>query len=68
MNLDAQAKIKSFWGKIEGILICTDEQLPRLEIKNVQHIMHFTVPTQEFRSFLTRHSALLDFYDEVSRM
>ncbi|XP_055304540.1 putative ATP-dependent RNA helicase TDRD12 isoform X2 [Sitodiplosis mosellana] len=60
----AQAKIKSFWGKVEGILICTDAHLPGLEIKNVQHILHFSVPTKEFRSFLSRHSTLLDFYDE----
>lgn len=34
------------------------------QIRSAQHILHFSLPTQDFRKFLMRFSAMMDFYNE----
>lgn len=64
--IDSQKRLKSFWDKIEGVVICIDEHLAGTQIKNTQHILHFSVPIQDFRLFLNRFSAMLEFNGDVS--
>ncbi|XP_031636550.1 putative ATP-dependent RNA helicase TDRD12 [Contarinia nasturtii] len=57
----AISRTKAFWDKIEGVLICTDEHLATTQIRNVQHIIHFSVHREKYQPFLNRFSSLLDF-------
>lgn len=65
-NSDAKCKVKSFWTKSEGVLICNDEQLKGTGIKDAHHIVHYTIPKDDFRTFLFRFSAFLDSYESGS--
>lgn len=47
---------------MEGVLICDDEQLKSTGIQDAQHIVHYTVPEESFRAFVSRMSTMLDNY------
>lgn len=49
--------------KLEGVLICNDEQLNETGIKDAHHIIHYTIP-EDFRTFLFRCSVFLDSYKQ----
>ncbi|XP_024940708.1 putative ATP-dependent RNA helicase TDRD12 isoform X2 [Cephus cinctus] len=56
--------IKELWNiSIPGrypILICTDEVLPDLEISNIQHLIHYSIPRSTKSKFYYRFSTLMD--------
>lgn len=64
-NSDGKNKLKSFWTKVEGVLICDDEQLKETAIKDAQHIIHYSVPVESFRAFVSRLSTMLDNFTEA---
>lgn len=45
---------------MEGVLICNDEQLRETAIKDAHHIIHYTVPNESFRAFVSRLATMLD--------
>lgn len=51
---------------MEGVLVCADEHLQDTGIADAQNIIHYSVPENEFRTFLFRFSAMLEYYCEVS--
>lgn len=51
----------SFWKNKKGIIICTDELLDEVKIKNAKHVIHFTLPTSKFRAFENRFSTQCAF-------
>lgn len=51
---------------MEGVLVCADEHLKDTGITDAQNIIHFSVPENDFRVFLFRFSAMLDYYCDVS--
>lgn len=63
-NLDGKNKVKSFWGKVEGVLICDDEQLKETGIKDAQHILHYTIPKESFLVFTNRLSTMMDNFKD----
>lgn len=58
----SKSKVRTFWAKTEGVLICTDDDLDALKIHNAQHLMHYTVNLENFAKFMQRFSVLLDMY------
>lgn len=61
---DAISRAKSFWHKLEGVLICADKYVIDTEIKDAQHVVHYSLPLQKFTDFMFRLSTMLDYYGD----
>lgn len=60
---DGKSKMQTFWTEMKGVLVCDDEQLRGTDIKDAQHVFHYTVPKEDFLKFLFRLSAMLTHND-----
>lgn len=64
--VDYAKKVESFWTNMEGVLVCADKQLKGTTIMNAQNIIHFSIPTQDYRLFLFRFSAMINSFSDGS--
>lgn len=47
-------KLKSFWNSNKGIVICCDETVNETKIRNAMHVIHYSLPSSNFRCFENR--------------
>lgn len=62
----SKGRLRSFWDNIEGVVVCDDEHLKDTGITNVQHMIHYNVPKNDFLKFLFRLSAMIDSHGDGS--
>lgn len=47
-------KLKSYWNMNKGVVICCDETVNDTKIKNATHVIHYSLPSSNFRCFENR--------------
>lgn len=49
---------------MEGVLICADSHIESTAIKNAQHIVHFSLPADNYVRFMMRFSTMIEYYGD----
>lgn len=55
---------KNYWTEKSGILICSDETLSELDLRDAEITIHYSLP-EKYLNFIYRFSSSIDFYKDI---
>lgn len=55
-------KLKSYWNNNKGVVICCDEMVNDTKIRNAMHVIHYSLPSSNFRCFENRFVTQIELH------